>query len=240
MAWFIPPELAEKDHLLRVLISCCWQPGEPKATNQEVAFASLHASGLGRWTLLPKGWRVVQIPENIVSSWTWNRQELKHNNLSALERRESLPRFQGMETPLLPCYPVRAHLRTGICTRNCNILVLASLHIGDNNIKSQLFLSFLALFWCSTGDSMLLRDPVIFNFSFSPHQANHSVMKWWFHFLIFLFSSQYVFANQFHKPLREEWAEGTLSFLIWNFSLKETRLTQFSEWSVAQVRPPYV
>jgi len=49
-----------------------------------------------------------------------------------------------------------------------------------------------------------------------------------------------VFANQFHKPLREEWAEGTLSFLIWNFSLKETRLTQFSEWSVAQVRPPYV
>lgn len=167
----------------------------------------------------PQVWRGVQVPENIIN--TWYRQELKHKNSSDLERRTSIPQPQGMETSLLLCYPVRPHLRAGICRENCNRLVLASLHIRDNDIKSQSFSWFLALFWYSTGYSMLLRDFIIFNFSFPPHQANHSIMKWWFYFLIFLFSSQCEFANQFHKPLHEEWGERLLSSFIWTFSLKE-------------------
>lgn len=142
-----------------------------------------------------------------------------YNNFSDLERKPLISQFPGMETSLLQCCPVRGHLRLGIYRENCNVVDLDS---TMEETISNLCPSphFLALFWCFSWDSTLLRDLIIFNFSFPLHQANHSIIKWWFHFLIFLFSSQCVFANQFHKLLREEWEEGLLSSFFWTFSQK--------------------
>lgn len=207
MTWFISPKSAETSHPLGELISCWWLPGEPKVTSlEEFAVCVTQTGGDEPYPL--QGWRGVQIPENVINTWNWYRQELTITTCLVWRQEHWSPSFTAwrylfssvVQSELIWEWgfteKIATHLTLTLCTLEKTIL---NLSVSPN---------FLAFILYATWDSMLLRDHVIFNFSFPLHQAKHSIIKWWFHFLIFLFSSQCVFANQFHKPLHASGEKG--------------------------------